>query len=123
MIPPSLHCLIYHFPNPFPKITWFTGQSLKHQAHFAPNAVFSNPVTWVHRVCQAEFYFVHEQLAACFMLFSCLVNTVAKKTATFSSETSVDFQQTTQRDTPEDRNIHEYRCENLKLSICPLLLA
>jgi hypothetical protein len=26
MIPPSLR-LIYHFPNPFPKITWFTGGS------------------------------------------------------------------------------------------------
>jgi hypothetical protein len=26
---PSLH-LIYYFPNPFPKITWFTGESLKH---------------------------------------------------------------------------------------------
>jgi hypothetical protein len=22
--------LIYHFPNPFPKIAWFTGESLKH---------------------------------------------------------------------------------------------
>jgi hypothetical protein len=31
-----------------------------------------------------------------------------------SSETSVDFQRTTQRYTPEDRTLHNHRCENLK---------
>jgi hypothetical protein len=30
-----------------------------------------------------------------------------------SSETSVDFQRTTQRYTPEDRTLHNHRCENL----------
>jgi hypothetical protein len=31
-----------------------------------------------------------------------------------SSETSVDFQQTTERYTPEDNTLHNHRCENLK---------
>jgi hypothetical protein len=30
------------------------------------------------------------------------------------SETAVDFQRTTQRYIPEDTNLHNHRCENLK---------
>jgi hypothetical protein len=33
---------------------------------------------------------------------------------TCSSEKSVDFQQTTRRYIPEDRTLHNHRCENLK---------
>jgi hypothetical protein len=33
--------------------------------------------------------------------------------ATFSSETSVDFQRTTLRFIPENRTLHNHRCENL----------
>jgi hypothetical protein len=36
---PSLR-LIYHFPNRFPKVTWFTGESLKHLQIF--EVVFIN---------------------------------------------------------------------------------
>jgi hypothetical protein len=32
---------------------------------------------------------------------------------TFSSETFVDFQRTTRRYIPEDRTLHNHRCENL----------
>jgi hypothetical protein len=34
--------------------------------------------------------------------------------ATFSSETSVDFQRTAQRYIPEDRIVHNHVCENFK---------
>jgi hypothetical protein len=34
--------------------------------------------------------------------------------AIFSSETSVDIQRTTQRYIPEDRTLHNQRCENLE---------
>jgi hypothetical protein len=34
--------------------------------------------------------------------------------ATYSSETSVDFQQTTRRYIPEDETLRNYRYENLK---------
>jgi hypothetical protein len=37
----------------------------------------------------------------------------SKMEATCSSETSVDFQQTTRRYSPEDRTHHNHRCENL----------
>jgi hypothetical protein len=33
--------------------------------------------------------------------------------ATFSFETSVDFQRTTRRNIPEDRTLQNHRCENL----------
>jgi hypothetical protein len=32
--------------------------------------------------------------------------------ATYSLETSVDFQRTTQRYIPEDKTLHKYRCED-----------
>jgi hypothetical protein len=34
--------------------------------------------------------------------------------AIYSSETSVDFQRTTRRYTPEDRTLHDHRYENLR---------
>jgi hypothetical protein len=34
--------------------------------------------------------------------------------AIYSSETSVDFQQTTRRYIPQDSTVHNHRCENLK---------
>jgi hypothetical protein len=34
--------------------------------------------------------------------------------ATFSSETSADFQRTVRRYIPEDRTLHNHRCENLR---------
>jgi hypothetical protein len=34
--------------------------------------------------------------------------------ATCSSEMSLDFQRTTQRFIPEDKTLHNHRCENLK---------
>jgi hypothetical protein len=38
---------------------------------------------------------------------------ILKLKATCSSKTSLDFQRTTRRYTPEDRNLHNNRCENL----------
>jgi hypothetical protein len=53
-------------------------------------------------------------LAACFMLVSCLVySSTMELEATRSSETSVDFRRTRRRYIPEDRTIHNHRCENL----------
>jgi hypothetical protein len=37
--------------------------------------------------------------------------------ATCSSETSVDYQRTTRHYNPEDRSLHNHRCENLKSKI------
>jgi hypothetical protein len=34
--------------------------------------------------------------------------------ATYSSEATTDFQQTTQRYIPEDRTLRNHRCENLR---------
>jgi hypothetical protein len=35
--------------------------------------------------------------------------------ATYSYETSADFQRTTRRYIPEDRTLHNQRCENLEI--------
>jgi hypothetical protein len=49
------------------------------------------------------------------MLVSCLTySCTLKREAIFSSETSVDFQQTTLRYIPEDRTLYNHRWENLK---------
>jgi hypothetical protein len=37
-----------------------------------------------------------------------------------ASETLVNIYQTTQRNNPEDRNLHTHRCENLKLYLIPM---
>jgi hypothetical protein len=56
-----------------------------------------------------------EVLATCFTLVSCLAySSTLKMEVTCSSETSVDFQRTTQRYIPKDRNIHNHRCEDFK---------
>jgi hypothetical protein len=61
------------------------------------------------RICKAR-----NQQATCFTLVSYLAySSILKMEATCSSETSVDFQQTTGRYNPEDRN-HNHRSENLK---------
>jgi hypothetical protein len=41
-------------------------------------------------------------------------STVLKKMAICSSDISADFQRTTHRCMPEDRTLHNHRCENLK---------
>jgi hypothetical protein len=49
--------------------------------------------------------------------------------ATCSSETSIDFQQSSRRYIPEERNHHNHRCENLKsylvyfIRVCFLLIS
>jgi hypothetical protein len=51
----------------------------------------------------------------CFTLVSCLAySSILKMETIFSSETSVHFQRTTRRYVPEDRTLHNHRCENLK---------
>jgi hypothetical protein len=56
--------------------------------------------------------------AACHLLsrwfLAKLVFSTLKMEAIYSSETSVDTQQTTQRYIPEDGTLHNHRCENLK---------
>jgi hypothetical protein len=54
-------------------------------------------------------------LPPAFTLVSCLAYpSNLKMEATCSSQTSVDFQRTTRRYIPEDRTLHNHRCENLK---------
>jgi hypothetical protein len=48
-------------------------------------------------------------LATCVVL----VSFTLKLEATCSHETAVDFQQTTRRYIPEDKTVHNHRCENL----------
>jgi hypothetical protein len=53
--------------------------------------------------------------ATCFTLVSCLsYSSTLKMEVTCSSETSVDFRRTTRRYIPEDRALHNHRCENFK---------
>jgi hypothetical protein len=53
-------------------------------------------------------------LATCGPLVSCLAYSSTPKMEGQCSETSVAFQWTTQRYIPEDRTLHNHRCENLK---------
>jgi hypothetical protein len=54
-------------------------------------------------------------LATCSMLVSCSAYSwTMKMYATRSSETSVGSKRTTRHYTPEDRILHNHRCENLK---------
>jgi hypothetical protein len=54
-------------------------------------------------------------LPNCFMLLSCLAYYLAlNMEATYSSETSVNFQWTTRRSLLKDGNLHSPRCENRK---------
>jgi hypothetical protein len=46
-----------------------------------------------------------------------------KMEVTYSSETSVDFQRTTRRYIPEERTLHNHRCENLNnVNVSPYIL-
>jgi hypothetical protein len=55
------------------------------------------------------------QHGTCSTQVSCLAYpSTLKMEAKFSSEMSVDFQQTTRYHIPEDSILHNYRCENLK---------
>jgi hypothetical protein len=54
--------------------------------------------------------------------FLLVYSSTLKRKATCSSETSVDFQRTTQHYIPEDINFHNYRCENLKSYIVHIIL-
>jgi hypothetical protein len=56
-------------------------------------------------------------LATCFALVSCLTYTYSSTLmmeVTCSFENLVDFQRATQRYVPEDRTLHNHRCENHK---------
>jgi hypothetical protein len=54
-------------------------------------------------------------LATCFTLVSCSAYySTLKMEVACSSEMSVEFQLTTRRYIPEDRTLHNHRCENLK---------
>jgi hypothetical protein len=54
-------------------------------------------------------------LAACLMLVSFVVYSLILKVEDIcSSETSVVFERTTLCSIPEDRTLHNHRCENLK---------
>jgi hypothetical protein len=60
-------------------------------------------------------------LPPAFTLVSCSAySSTLKMEAICSSETSVDFQRTTQRYIPEDGTLHNHRCENLKSYITKL---
>jgi hypothetical protein len=53
-------------------------------------------------------------LAPSFILISWLAySSTLKMKATYSSETSVDFQRTTQRYISEDITLHNHQCENI----------
>jgi hypothetical protein len=57
----------------------------------------------------------HLCLPSAFTLVSCSAySSTLKMEAIWSSETSVDFQRTTQRYIPEHSTLHNRRCENLK---------
>jgi hypothetical protein len=75
----------------------------------------------IHSKCSIYQYSL--RLPPAFTLVSCFAYySTLKMDATCSSETSVDFQQTTRCYIPEDRTLHNHCCENLKsystLSVC-----
>jgi hypothetical protein len=54
-----------------------------------------------------------------FVLVSCSeFSSALRMVATFSSETSIDFQRTTWRYITEERILRKYRCWSLKLYMC-----
>jgi hypothetical protein len=66
--------------------------------------------------CLAYFIMTIQASKLCLLQVSCLTHSsTLKMEATCSSYTEVDFQRTTRRYTPEDRTLHDHRCENLKL--------
>jgi hypothetical protein len=82
----------------------------KFHTHREPQALFHAKFEisqrWLRRVVSSGMWccVVAVLLATCFMPVSCLAHSsILKMEATFSYETSVDIQQTTQRYIPEDR--------------------
>jgi hypothetical protein len=63
---------------------------------------------------QEEYLLMGYGLPPAFTLVSCLAYSILKKEMICSSETSVNFQRTTQRYIPEDRTLRNQCCENLK---------
>jgi hypothetical protein len=67
----------------------------------------------LHQILVSHVWFI--LYTVCFLVLSCLVHSSTLKTeAVCSSETSVDFYQTTWHYTPEDSTLHNHQCENLK---------
>jgi hypothetical protein len=62
-------------------------------------------------------------LATYFVLVYCLTYSLTlKMEATYSSETSTNFQRTTRRYIPEDKNLLYHRCEKLKSYVIFIML-
>jgi hypothetical protein len=82
-------------------------QSVESQPTFRRNILppFSGSKNKQAELCLPPAY----TLVSCSAYFSTM-----KMEAICSSETSVDFQRTTRRHTPEDSTLHYHRCENLK---------
>jgi hypothetical protein len=67
------------------------------------------------RTSQAETSVEQVAITARLTLVSCLaIFSTLQMEMICISETSVNFQRTTRRCIPEDRSLHNYRCENLK---------
>jgi hypothetical protein len=69
--------------------------------------LYTHVATNFIHVCRV--WFLTALLATCSTLVSCLnFSSILKMEATFSSETSVEFQQTTRRYVPQDRALQTY---------------
>jgi hypothetical protein len=82
-----------------------------------------NPVSWDTALCSPlkvnRIIGCSVLLATCFVLVSHLVySSTLKRGATCFSEASVEFQRSTRRYIPEDRTVHNHRCDSLKSYIC-----
>jgi hypothetical protein len=75
--------------------------TFEHLTHYVQKVRFLNIVT--------EFELKHKKQAHPYI-------TTLKMEATCSSETSVDFQRTTERYSPQDTTFHNHRCKNLKFT-------
>jgi hypothetical protein len=73
----------------------------------------TNRLSLQHRIISQARNWV-SLLATCCILISCLAySSTMKMEATCLSETSLDFQRTTRSYIPEDRTLHNHRCDNL----------
>jgi hypothetical protein len=67
----SLH-LIYHFPTPFPKITWFARQSLKHLQAVGSRAAWSylqRNISWYLSFAFCSWFSYHDRPCSDSMAF------------------------------------------------------